>query len=271
MKIGWFTSGRGPGSFALLKAACDAIESGRLPVEIAYVFCNRERGEHEPADELLDLAAARGLPVVTLSSMRFRRSAGGAVARAGEPLPEWRWQYDEAIWQRIRPFDAAGAVLAGYQLIAPELCRRLDLINLHPAAPGGPVGLWQEVIWQLIATGAEESGITIFRAIPELDAGPPISFCTYSLRDAGIEPLWRTARSLEISDLRARGGEQLPLFRELRLRGTSRETPLLLSTLGALAAGRVRIVDGRPVTAEGAPAEPLDLTDEVEREISGIR
>src|SRR5690242_8441555 len=150
MRVGWFSSGRGPGSQALLSETCAAIESGDLDVEIAYLFCNRERGEHEPADRLLDLAEAHGVPVLALSSSAFRRRAEGEVARAGQPLPRWRSEYDLAIARLIEPHKAQIAVLAGYQLIAPELCRRFDLINLHPAAPGGPVGLWQEVIWQLI-------------------------------------------------------------------------------------------------------------------------
>jgi len=271
LKVGWFTSGRGPGSLALLTAACEAIESGRLPIEIAYVFCNRERGEHEPADRLLDFAVAAGLPVITLSSTLFRRSTGGAPARAGQPLPAWRGEYDRAIWERIQSLGTGTAVLAGYQLIAPELCRHMDLINLHPAAPGGPAGLWQDVIWQLIAGQAEQSGITIFRAIPDLDAGPAISFCRYSLRDEGIDPLWTAARAQAAETLRSEQGEDLALFQEIRRRGASRETPLLLATLAALASRSLRLVDGRPVTADGAPVAALDLTDEVERALDSGR
>jgi len=268
VKVGWFTSGRGPGSLALLTAACEAIESGRLPIEIAYVFCNRERGEHEPADRLLDFATAHGLTAVTLSSAEFRRSTGGAPARAGQLLPGWRGDYDRAIWERIQPFGTATAVLAGYQLIAPELCRLMDLINLHPAAPGGPTGLWQDVIWQLIAGQAKESGITIFRAIPALDAGPALSFCRYNLRDEGIDPLWAAARAHDGESLRSEEGENLALFQEIRRRGASRETPLLLATLAALASRSLRLADGQPVRADGAPAAALDLTAEVERALA---
>lgn len=265
LRIGWFTSGRGPGSQALLLAACEAIERGDLPVEIAYVFCNRERGEHEPADRLLDLAAEHDLRVITLSSTAFRRKLGGAVARAGEPLPAWRTDYDRAIFRLIEPLGAQAAVLAGYQLIAPDLCRRLDLINLHPAAPGGPVGLWQEVIWQLIAERAPRSGITIFRATPELDSGPAISSCLYGLHDQVIDPLWSAVEGRDVAELRSHEGEELPLFQEIRRRGAERETPLLLATLHALAQGRIRLVEGRVEDGQGHPSPPLDLTDEVEQ------
>jgi phosphoribosylglycinamide formyltransferase-1 len=268
MRVGWFTSGRGPGSQALLRAACEAIESGQLPVQIAYVFCNRERGEHEPADRLMDLAEAHGLPVITLSSTAFRRRLGGEVARAGEPLPAWRFEYDRAVLDLVEPFHTRLAVLAGYLLIAPELCRSLDLLNLHPAAPGGPIGVWQEVIWQLIAGRAEGSGVTIFRATPELDAGPPVSFCTYSLRGEGIDQLWDAISGRDVAQLRAEAGEDLPLFVEIRRRGAARETPLLLATLAALAEGKVRLREGDVVNADGHQTAPLDLTQLVDEAIS---
>jgi phosphoribosylglycinamide formyltransferase 1 len=268
MKVGWFTSARGPGSLALLSAACEAIESGRLPVEIAYVFCNRAAGEHEPADRLLDFASRQSLPIITLSSARFRRQAKGEMPHTGQPLPGWRWDYDRAVWELVRPFGADLAVLAGYQLIAPELCERMDLLNLHPAAPGGPIGLWQEVVWQLIAARSRDSGITIFRAIPALDAGPALAYCRYGLRDNQIDPLWDDVDGRDVATLRAGPDEELPLFREIRRRGAEREVPLLISTLAALASGCLRIVDGVPVDAAGNPAPALDLSEEVERQLA---
>jgi folate-dependent phosphoribosylglycinamide formyltransferase PurN len=267
MRVGWFTSGRGPGSLALLSAAIEATESGRLPIEIAYVFCNRGRGEHEPADHLLDLAESHHLPVVTLSSSAFRRQVGGEVARADRPLPPWRMDYDRAVLDLLDPFDTRVAVLAGYLLIAPELCKQLDLLNLHPAAPGGPAGLWQEVIWQLIEQGADRSGVTIFRATPELDAGPPLSFCTYSLRDDQINPLWTAIKGRGVAEVRAEQGESLPLFAEIRRRGAQRETPLLLATLAALATSQIQVAGGRVLDERGTEVAPLDLSNEVDTAI----
>jgi phosphoribosylglycinamide formyltransferase-1 len=270
MRVGWFTSGRGPGSLGLLRSACDAIKSGELPVEIAYVFCNRGRGEHEPADRLMDLAEAHGLPVVTLSSSAFRRQAGGEVARLGQPLPAWRLDYDGAALELLKPFGTQVAVLAGYLLIAPLLCDEMDLLNLHPAAPGGPVGLWQDVIWQLIEQRADRSGVTIFRATPELDAGPPLSYCTYSLRGDGIDPLWAAIAGRDPARLRTEEGAELPLFVEIRRRGITREAPLLLATLASLADGRLRLSQGRVVDAWGRETSPLDLTTMVDAAIERL-
>ena len=43
LKIAWLTTGRGPGSYDALAHLIEEIEKG-LPVQIAVVFCNRERG-----------------------------------------------------------------------------------------------------------------------------------------------------------------------------------------------------------------------------------
>ena len=56
---------------------------------------------------------------------------------------------------RLQGFHPDLCVLAGYMLIVgEEMCQRYNMINLHPAAPGGPTGTWQEVIWQLIDSKA---------------------------------------------------------------------------------------------------------------------
>ncbi len=69
------------------------------------------------------------------------------------------------------------------------------LINLHGAAPDGPIGVWQDVVWKLIEQKAAESGVLIFLADGNLDRGPVITYCRYSLRGPGIdEPLGEVRR-----------------------------------------------------------------------------
>ena len=46
MRIAWLTTGRGPGSFGAREYTLNAIDAG-LPVEIAVVYLNRDRGEAE--------------------------------------------------------------------------------------------------------------------------------------------------------------------------------------------------------------------------------
>lgn len=267
LRIGWFATGLGTGSRALLTAAHEAIERGELHAEIPFLFCNREPGEHENSDLLLRMADGYGIPTVTLSDRRFRRSVNGEIARAGQPLPAWRQEYDRAVMDRIAPFGTDIGMLAGYMLIfGREACDRYNFLNLHPAAPGGPIGTWQRVIWQLIDERAPEGGVLINRVIPEVDEGPVIAYCRYPLRDEELRPLWQSIEGRTTEQFAAEG-EELSLFRAIRNRGVRYEIPLMVQTLVALGDGRIEIIEGGAV-ANGVPMPGgLDLTAEVEEAV----
>ena len=117
LRLAWFSTGRGPGSRRLLAAVQGEIAAGRLDAQIAVAFCNRERGEDSNTDLFLDQAAAYGLPLVCLSSRRFRKEKGGEPARKDEPLPEWRREYDREVMNRLAGYDFDLGMLAGYMLI----------------------------------------------------------------------------------------------------------------------------------------------------------
>ena len=194
LRIGWFTTARGPGSRAMFEAVRDAIEAGAMDAELAFVFCNRERGEAAATDSFLDLVEQAGAPLVARSSVRYRRAVGGSLSRPGEPLPAWRLEYDRLVDQDLEahPFDIG--MLAGYMLILErEFVARHAVLNLHPALPDGPVGMWQAVIRELIRSGAEESGVMLHLAIAEVDEGPRVAYCRYPLRDPDLDPLLAVA------------------------------------------------------------------------------
>jgi phosphoribosylglycinamide formyltransferase 1 len=164
--------------------------------------------------------------------------------------------------------------MAGYMLIvSPALCRRYALLNLHPALPSGPTGSWQEVIWKLLGQEAKETGAMIHLATPELDRGPVVALFRFSLRGPDWEPLWQQFRekraSQSVAEIAAAEGEAEPLFAEIRRRGEAREIPLLYQTIRQFADGKLNTADGG-VFSESARL-PLDLTELVERELSGRR
>ncbi len=264
LRIGWFATARGSGSYNLLEATTRAIHNDDLRARIAFVFCNRGPGEAAPTDRFFELVRSCGIPLLTLSSVRFRKARRGGRSRPGEPLPEWRHEFDREVARLIAPYPFDVGMLAGYMLIlTSEMAGRYPLLNLHPAAPGGPIGLWQDVIRQLIAERAERSGVTIFRVTPEVDAGPPATFCTYRLDD--LAPLWREAAAAPPDEL-----ERTGLFRAIRERGAARELPLAVATLRAFADRRLRFEDGRVVGADGRQTA-LDLTAQVEAALSAER
>jgi phosphoribosylglycinamide formyltransferase-1 len=269
LNIGWFSTGRGPGSRRLLAAAHDEIASARLNARIAVVFCNRAPGEDENTDRFLEQVRGHGLPLVALSSRDFRRRRGEKPVRKGEALPEWRSDYDREAMRLLEPHHFDIGVLAGYMLIFTEdFLQKYNLLNLHPAAPGGPKGIWQDVIWQLIESRAERAGVMMHLATPELDEGPPVTYCIYPIRGPDFDPLWRQAEGRTIEDIKAADGETNPLFAEIRRHGVARELPLVIETLRALAETRIRITDKHPTDASAHPIPPFDLTTEIERTVA---
>jgi len=62
LSIGWFSTGRGEGSYGLLSSALEAIDSGDLNAELAFVFVNRVKGQTKRTDRFLELVESRGFP-----------------------------------------------------------------------------------------------------------------------------------------------------------------------------------------------------------------
>ncbi len=264
LRIGWFTTARGPGSRGMYEAVSRAVAAGTLDAEFAVVFCNRDPGEDPLTDSFLRLVEANGHPLVTRSSVGYRRAVGGRLSKPGEPLPEWRTAYDQEVESALAAHPFEVGVMAGYMLIfGREFVSRHVILNLHPALPTGPAGTWREVIRELIRTRATESGVMMHLAIPEVDAGPVVAYCRYPLDDAELAPLWA-----DLEPARARlddaALEATPLFAAIRERGVRRESPLLVAALGEFAAGRLRAAGGRVLDASGAPAAPADVTSVVE-------
>jgi phosphoribosylglycinamide formyltransferase-1 len=209
-----------------------------------------------------------GIPLVTLSSRDFRKHVGGEVARKDEPLPAWRKDYDREVMRLLDPYPFDIGMLAGFMLIfGEEAAAKWDLLNLHPALPGGPTGMWQDVIWQLIAESEERAGVMIHLATPDLDQGPVVTYCTYQIRGGTFDAAWHELEILSFEEARAKG-ENSRLFRAIRWAGIAREVPLVVETLRAFADGRIRIENKRVVDANGGAISGCDLTDEIEAIVS---
>ena len=258
LRVGWLSTGRGPGSRRLLSAVWDAIQGHGLPVEISYVFCSRERGEADGSDAFIRLAESYGLPTVTLSFRRYREKNG-----VGES--DWRAKYNQELLRILAQRPADILTLAGLLMVLDSsIVEAYPTLNLHPAAPGGPIGTWEAVIWDLISMGATESGAMAQLATANVDRGPVVTLCRFPIRGPRFDPLWERFRTDSLDDVRKREGEGNPLFAAIRREGVSREVPLLIETLRALANGRVEIRDGRVFAAGRGPTDGVDLSKEIE-------
>ena len=270
-KIGWFSTGRGAGSRGLLQTTHDAIASGELDAEIEFVFCSRDYGETEATDSYLDLVKEYGIPLVCFSYQMYKAVRDMPNPDPSQPLPQWRLDYDREVMKRLAGFSPDLCMLAGFMLITgPEMCEKYDIINLHPAAPDGPAGTWQQVIWKLIETNADTQGVKMHVAIPELDTGPTATYCTFPIRGQAFDNFWEEIRGKSVEDVKKEQGVENPLFKTIRRHGAVRELPLTVATMQAFSQGKVRITKDRQVVdTAGRVIKGYDLTTEIDGMVKG--
>lgn len=266
-KFAWFSTGRGKASRDLLETAYNAIHMGEIKAEITFVFCSREPGESVESDKFISLVNSYGIPLFCYSYKKFKsgRDSGNQI----DGLPQWRLEYDRDVMEMFDGFQPDLCVLAGYMLIVgKEMCNRYDMINLHPAAPGGPTGTWGEVIWQLIGDKVTETGVMMHLVTPELDKGPVVSYCTFSITGTTFDSYWQHLKEQDISEIKKLQGENNPLFKLIRQHGLKREFPLILATMKAFSQGRVKIIDGKAIDSKGVMLSGYNLTAEINNLIS---
>lgn len=262
LRIGWFSTGRGEGSQGLLRFVGERL--GDIDARIEFVFSNRAPGEAESSDAFFQLAEKLGLPLVTHSSARFRRERNVILQSrdnwqelllrqgVGQGGVEWRGAYDREVLGLLRGYGVDVCVLAGYMLVVGSgLCRAWPMLNLHPALPDGPVGAWQDVVWQLIGARARVTGVMTHLVTEDVDRGPVVSYVTVPLDTPELEGHWRDLAGRDVNEIRAREGDDYGLFREIRATQYRREPYLLLETLRAVSAGEISLNGGRVTVAGG--------------------
>lgn len=238
----------------MFTAVLEAIRAGDLAAEFEFVFISRERGQTQPTDCFIELVEANEIPLVTLSSLKFRRENGNA------PWSQLRDSFDQAILDRIARFKPDVSVMAGFMLFTPGVSRQLLCLNQHPALPGGTIGKWQDAVWDVIEDRDERHGAMVHIATPELDRGPVATFCIFPIIGSNFDPLWEDADNRDIASLRDASDESLPLFSAIRGAGVIRERPLVVETLKAVADGRIDL----DAITRGEITQPFDLTARVE-------
>jgi phosphoribosylglycinamide formyltransferase 1 len=263
--FGWFSTGRGKGSQELLKVACNGIKTGQIGnADISFVFCSREQGESPETDNFIELVKSLHIPLVCLSYQKFKGDKPDNDV--DNPLPEWRLEYDRKVMELLKDFHPDLCVLAGYMLIVgKEMCERYKMLNLHPAAPGGPTGTWREVIWQLIDWKSSQTGVMMHMVTPVLDKGPVVSYCTFPVIGEPFDNYWEDIKGRTAADIKEIEGENNNLFKVIRQHGLKREFPLILATMAAFSSGKVMISNGKVIDAKGNTIDGYNLTNEIEK------
>ncbi len=278
-RLGLFSTLTGAGSRLLVAEIARKLRDGEIPgVSLAFVFVNREAGEFADTDAAVEaIAPELGAPIIRASALRFgseARKAARAAAASGDEEPLWAWR--DALYASCRerlPATDLDLLLGDMWIWGRRQCAERRGVNLHPALPSGPLGkMWFDVIWDLVAAGATQSGVMLHRVTPEVDEGPVVSLCRYSLRGPALDPLWSmlpadpAERAALVAAQRALRRESThPLFHALRAAGLARELPLMLETIRAVGAGRIALAGAGVRDAAGREITGgLDLTAEVE-------
>ena len=88
------------------------------------------------------------------------------------------------------------------------------------------------------------------------------------MHGAGFDPLWQAFREklakFSLEDIRAREGDQEPLFARIRSQELRREFPLILLTLKNLASGRLVLTHAGVRQGDHLIPEGFDISREVE-------
>ncbi len=255
LRIGLFTSARD-------QVAWDLVKEISQNFQVDFVFVNREEGETHFGDLMIRNVRTVGLPLITFSSLRFKPELRKMNREA------WRLEHDRKVTKLLPTVDLI--VLVGYMWwFSKEMCQEKTAINLHPALPDGPKGNYREVIYQLIQQGASETGVMMHLVTSELDRGPVIAFCRFSIRGKDFNSLWEEMeKRLEkesLEEIAKKEGENNPLFAIIRKHGVVREFPLIIWTIKILAEGRIKIENGGVIASEGQVLEGgYDLTKEID-------
>jgi phosphoribosylglycinamide formyltransferase-1 len=109
----------------------------------------------------------------------------------------------------------------------------------------------------LIDSKADAAGAMMHVVTPELDRGPVVSYCLFSIKGKPFAKYWRKE-------------DRNTLFRVIRQHELAREFPLITFTLQSLSRGELSIRERRVIDAQGRPISGYDLTQRVDEQVKKI-
>jgi phosphoribosylglycinamide formyltransferase-1 len=174
-KVGVLGSTRG----TALQGILDAIDAGRLDVEIVLVAADRQ------AAPILQRAVKYGVRAQFLDPSGLKREA-----------------YDDRVTEALRDAGAELILLIGYmRIVSAKFVEtwRGRLLNVHPSLLPAYGGLMNQKVHEaVLAAGVSETGCTIHQVNEEVDGGPIVlqKRCPV-LPDDTVETLKERVQALE--------------------------------------------------------------------------
>jgi phosphoribosylglycinamide formyltransferase 1 len=150
LRVAVFASGSGSN----FQAIADAVNSGKLDIQIELLVCDK------PKAKAVERAGALGIPALVLRPKSF----------------ESREAYEQAILAELKERQIELVVLAGYMRIVGSTL--LDaymgrIVNIHPSLLPSFPGL--DAIGQALAHGVRVTGVTVHFVDGGMDTGPIIA------------------------------------------------------------------------------------------------
>lgn len=266
MRVGIFSTFIEPAALELVRTVQDAVTTGEIQnTEISFIFSNRELGESKVTDDILDTLTHREIPLVSFSARKFKPEMRIQARK------EWRNQFGEEVLKRLPQTDI-DLLLGDMYIWGDNLCTKRNGINLHPALPNGPKGEWYKVIWQLIKDGAKETGVMMHKVTPDLDRGPTVTYCRFSIHGYQLDGLWsglpkdeKELTQIINQGLLEKENTSHPLHKKIREHGLTREFPLTIQTVKSFAEGRIRIQKDAILDSSDNPLlDGFDLTRQID-------
>jgi phosphoribosylglycinamide formyltransferase-1 len=149
-RIAIFASGSGSN----FQAIVDAVQSGKLDVEVGLLVCDK------PNAKVVERAAAAGVDTFAFRPKEY-------------PSKE---AYEAAIVERLQKKEIDLVVLAGYmRIITDTLLKPYEgrIVNIHPSLLPSFPGL--DAIGQALAHGVKVTGVTVHFVDGGMDTGPIIA------------------------------------------------------------------------------------------------
>jgi folate-dependent phosphoribosylglycinamide formyltransferase PurN len=112
---------------------------------------------------------------------------------------------------------------------------------------------------------AGTAGAMMHLVTPELDKGPPVTYCTFSIKGEPFDRYWKEIEGVTISQIREQQGESNPLFKLIRQHGLIRELPLITATIRAFSRNEVSIKNGKVIDATGQTVAGYDLSPQIDK------
>jgi folate-dependent phosphoribosylglycinamide formyltransferase PurN len=253
------------------------INRGFISANLAYIFCSREYGENKNTDEYVNATEQYfrevGLDseIIRFSAKKFKPDLKKKARKAKDTnlMDKIRDEYYEEAMDLLEEKGYSArktpVFMIGHMEIIPDnTVSKYTMINLHPATPPGPIGKWEDVMWENIEKRVKAVGGMIHIATKDMDRGPVLTYYEFPVSEE-CKNLWEVldSRTESLQEIKEKEYKSNPLFKRVRLEQYIREGSLIAVTIKKLGDKVLEIRD-REVYAFGEKTKGICVNEEIQ-------